>query len=189
MERPKDFYRILGVTPDASVSAIKRAYRRLARQLSPQGGGAADLADLQQAYETLSDAERRRHYDESRQAPDSDWPEASAWSLVRGPVGRDLLRPARPATLAGELVLSPREAQAGGLFPVEVPVVKACTACKGTGGQAFDCLPCQGEGKVHQRMPVPLQVPSRVRPGTVFQVFSDGSEIQTILLTVHVRSA
>lgn len=189
MERPKDFYRILGVTPDADASAIKRAYRRLTRQLGPKGGAGADLAELQQAYETLSDAESRRRYDESRQAPATDWPEASAWSLVRGPVGRDLLRPSRPATLAGELVLSPREAQVGGLFPVEVPVVKACSACKGTGGQAFDCGACQGEGKVHQRMPVPLQVPSRVRPGTVFQVFSDGSEIQTILLTVHVRSA
>jgi molecular chaperone DnaJ len=63
-----DFYDLLGVTRDADLHAIKRAYRRLARRLHPDinpgdGVAAVRFRAVVEAYETLSDPGRRRDYD------------------------------------------------------------------------------------------------------------------------------
>lgn len=68
MEKTEDYYRILEVSPDATVEAIKTAFRRLARQyhpdLNPEDPVAAEQFKLiSQAYEVLSDSNRRRRYD------------------------------------------------------------------------------------------------------------------------------
>jgi curved DNA-binding protein len=64
----KDYYKILGVNRDASEKDIKRAYRRLARQFHPDvnpGDKQAEekFKDINEAYEVLSDAEKRAKYD------------------------------------------------------------------------------------------------------------------------------
>jgi len=64
----KDFYQILGVARDASEKDIKQAYRRLARKYHPDVNpndktSEEKFKDVQQAYEVLSDAEKRRKYD------------------------------------------------------------------------------------------------------------------------------
>jgi len=68
----RDYYSDLGVSPDADEAAIKRAYRKLARQYHPDvnpGDKAAEerFKVINEAYEALSDPERRRKYDELRQ--------------------------------------------------------------------------------------------------------------------------
>ncbi|MFP5225432.1 MAG: DnaJ domain-containing protein [Actinomycetota bacterium] len=66
----KDFYAILGVSKDASTEEIKRAYKKLARDLHPdrnQAAGAEDrFKDVSEAYEVLRNQESRREYDEVR---------------------------------------------------------------------------------------------------------------------------
>lgn len=66
----KDYYDTLGVKPDASDADIKRAYRRLARKFHPDVSKEAGAEDkfkaVNEAYEALKDAERRREYDELR---------------------------------------------------------------------------------------------------------------------------
>jgi curved DNA-binding protein len=65
----KDYYKILGVDKNASEKDIKKVYRRLARQYHPDvnpGDKAAEarFKEINEAYEVLSDAEKRRKYDE-----------------------------------------------------------------------------------------------------------------------------
>lgn len=61
----KNYYSILGVTPDSSDAEIKSAYRKLARKYHPDVNpyGTARFKDITEAYETLSDAKKRIHYD------------------------------------------------------------------------------------------------------------------------------
>jgi molecular chaperone DnaJ len=189
MDKPKDYYTILGVARDASTAVIKRAYRRLAKRLHPDVGIDANpdaFRDLQAAYETLANAELRRRYDESLVKERDDFSPLS-WSFVRSPAAGDLRRPVRPGTLSGEIILSPAEAQAGGVLPLDVPILTTCPACEGTGGFVFDCGRCDGEGKVERRYPVPLRLPKGVRDGTVFQVAVDEPSVMSILLTVHIH--
>src|SRR5262245_11870401 len=163
MERPKDYYRILGIPRDASPAAIRRAYRKLAKRLHPDVAAPIasieDFREVQAAYETLSDAERRRRYDESLSGTAR---EALSWSFLRSPARGDLRRPTQPATLAGEIILSPEEAQNGGILPLDVPLSMTCPSCDGTGGFVFDCGRCGGDGRIERRLPLPLRIPRGV---------------------------
>jgi molecular chaperone DnaJ len=62
----KDYYVILGISPDATAEQIKSAYRREAKRCHPDmsGAGSEPFLDLREAYEVLADAGRRRAYDE-----------------------------------------------------------------------------------------------------------------------------
>ena len=61
----KNYYSILGVTPDSTDAEIKSAYRALARKFHPDVNpdGASRFKDITEAYETLSDAKKRSQYD------------------------------------------------------------------------------------------------------------------------------
>ncbi|GAM22336.1 hypothetical protein SAMD00019534_055110, partial [Acytostelium subglobosum LB1] len=62
----KDYYAMLGVSRDSSPSDIKRAYRKLSLQFHPDKNPEAGdkYVELTQAYEVLSDADKRRIYDQ-----------------------------------------------------------------------------------------------------------------------------
>ena len=64
----KDYYKILGVSRDASQDDIKKAYRRLARKYHPDVSKEADAEDkfkeVGEAYEVLRDAQKRAQYDQ-----------------------------------------------------------------------------------------------------------------------------
>ncbi|EED36328.1 curved-DNA-binding protein, DnaJ family [Luminiphilus syltensis NOR5-1B] len=66
----KDYYKILGVAPDAEKADIKVAYRKLARKfhpdLNPDEGAEASFKEVAEAWEVLKDSERRAEYDELR---------------------------------------------------------------------------------------------------------------------------
>jgi DnaJ-class molecular chaperone len=176
MDRPKDYYRLLGVPRDASATAIEQAYERLTRRspAEPPSG----LHELRAAYETLSDAERRRRYDQ----------DLVSWSLLRGPATDGLRRPVERGTLSGDIVLREDEAAAGGVLPLDIPLSATCRACEGTGGDAFGCAECGGEGAVERRLPVTLRIPPGVRAGTLFHLQVDDPVVVSVYLTVSVRA-
>ena len=69
----KDYYQILGVAGNADAAAIKKQYRKLARELHPdKTKGDKKLEDrfkaVSEAYDILSDGKKRREYDDARQA-------------------------------------------------------------------------------------------------------------------------
>jgi len=64
----EDFYKILGVNKDASAADVKKAYRRLARKYHPDvnsgdAGAEEKFKNISEAYEVLSDPEKRKYYD------------------------------------------------------------------------------------------------------------------------------
>jgi curved DNA-binding protein len=83
----KDYYEVLGVPRDADQDAIRRAYRKLARKYHPDLNSESDAEDrfkeLGEAYEVLSDPEKRQRYDrlganwreQEQEAPDSNFEE------------------------------------------------------------------------------------------------------------------
>ena len=96
----KDYYEVLGVPRDADQDAIRSAYRKLARQYHPDLNSDSDAEDrfkeLGEAYEVLSDPEKRERYDrldadwreQEQEAPDANFEEFFA----RGGFGGDGIR-------------------------------------------------------------------------------------------------
>ena len=71
-----DLYSLLGLSASASAADIRRAYRRLARRYHPDINpgdrmAAAQFRQISEAYETLSDPDRRRRYDTTGSAADA----------------------------------------------------------------------------------------------------------------------
>src|SRR5688572_30981409 len=67
----KDFYQVLGVGEKASAEEIKKAYRKLAKQHHPDANlnnpqAAERFKEIGEAYSVLSDAEKRKQYDQMR---------------------------------------------------------------------------------------------------------------------------
>jgi molecular chaperone DnaJ len=169
----EDFYDVLEVRRDASTEDIKRAYRRLARQLHPDTNPDPTAADrfkqVAHAYEVLSDPEKRRRYD--RFGPDGVSAGAGAGGFGAGgindifdaffggssPFGggqRGPMGPPRGADLEVTAELRFEDAVFGVKAPVEVRTAVACSTCEATGAkpgtQPITCLECAGSGQVQR---------------------------------------
>ncbi len=82
----KDYYKILGIEPDASVKEIKKAYRKLAHQyhpdMNPDQGAAAKFKEVAEAYQVLKDEKLRAEFDEIRKygsGPDQHFQPPPGW--------------------------------------------------------------------------------------------------------------
>src|SRR5215467_5903941 len=155
-----DFYIVLGLERGASVSEIKRAYKRLARRFHPDINpgdrmAASQFRQIAEAYETLSDPDRRRHYDASGQQPASE-PATYGFegfdfsTSVHGPsaptfgdlfadvFGQGQSRrydgvAVRGSDLHQSLELDFENAMRGGPRAIAVTRQEHCRTCKGTG--------------------------------------------------------
>jgi molecular chaperone DnaJ len=171
-----DFYLILGLERTASVGDIKRAYRRLARKYHPDinpgdAVAAAQFTQISEAYETLSDPDRRRHYDVAGVASvssdrtfgfegfDFSVSVSGASASTFGDLFSDVLtgrreeregrQSERGADLFQTVSLSFEEAMHGGPHTVTVTRQERCRNCAGTGVLRMSerrCLHCQGTG-------------------------------------------
>ena len=165
----KDYYKILNVPHNANDETIHDAYRRAAKKYHPdvaETGNHERFLEVREAYEVLSDPEKRRKYDLARSRDYYNRWRNRQYGRVRQP---DDVRVVR-----AELILSPSEAYRGGVFTVDVPVFIRCPICRGDWWLSWQCINCSGRGFLAKSMPVDVNVPPRVIPGMIiFQKFKD----------------
>ena len=173
-----DLYVILGIERGATLADVKRAYKRLARKFHPDINpgdrmAAAQFRQISQAYETLSDPDRRRRYDTSGAATDTGGRAIYGFEgfdftvSVHGteaPTFGDLFAdvfqrearhgegtPERGVDLHQTVTLEFGEALAGGQRLMTVTRQEHCATCHGIGRLNVDetrCLHCHGSGAV-----------------------------------------
>jgi len=203
----RDYYDVLGVSPDAGADEIKRAYRQLARRYHPDISGddrGAAFLEAAQAYEVLQDPRRRRQYDASRRRSALPVePSRAEWFAdevaIDFPSVSDLLDRMRHAFFAGapfgqlsaEIVLSPLEAFRGITIPLDVPIHQTCPSCGGRGETWQEwCDPCGGCGNIREYHEVELRVPAGVRGGERFRfaVTPTGAPHTIVDIRISVRA-
>jgi molecular chaperone DnaJ len=172
-----DLYAVLGLSPGASVADIKRAYRRLARRFHPginpgDRAAASMYSRISEAYEILTDPERRRQYEQGgRQtvvssatfeftgfdfSASAQGAQAATFTELFADVlhpltSSDTGRPEAGADLHAELTVTFEESVRGVERQIVVTRLEVCAACGGRGQIATPearCSGCQGTGTV-----------------------------------------
>jgi molecular chaperone DnaJ len=156
----RDFYEVLGVGKKASDEEIKKAYRKLAREnhpdRNPDDASAEErFKEIQGAYDTLSNSEKRREYD-SGGAFGFDPRNVAGGAaqnlgdifsfFTRGRGGGGM----RGSDLETDVSLTFDQAMNGTEITVTVPKQASCTTCHGSGAKPgtapHTCPRCQGRG-------------------------------------------
>ena len=162
------YYETLGVTPQASETELKKAFRTLAMQYHPdrnQGDKQAEerFKEINEAYAVLSDPDKRAHYDRFGTAPGTG--SSSGFDGGFGSLFEDIFenflggsgrgrrtRAARGEDLQYELKITLEEAASGLETKVQIPRLETCETCTGTGTEAgtrkVACDACGGRGEV-----------------------------------------
>lgn len=167
----KDYYKILGVPEDASPEEIREAFYKLAHKYHPDKGGDPEkFKEINEAYQVLSDKEKRAQYDQMRkfgfekEMPHFEW----VWREPSFDFGFDLDEIFEEFFGFGR---RKRETKKGKDIEVEVEVeledvlkgknisfslekYVVCPRCQGTGGEPgtkiVKCEMCRGTGEVQQ---------------------------------------
>lgn len=172
----RDFYEVLGVEKGADAKAIKSAYRKLAMKYHPDRNSDDPKADEKfreatEAYEILSDAQKRQAYDQYGHAGVD--PQAGAggfgggsgnFSDIFGDVFGDIFGggarasrggPQRGSDLRYNLEITLEQAVKGSEVKIKVPTLVECKTCKGSGAKdgskPTTCGTCHGQGQVRMQ--------------------------------------
>lgn len=172
MSEVRDYYETLGVSRDATADEIRKAYRRMAREHHPDlhrdDPGAADrFKVINQAYEVLSDDEKRARYDRfGAGGVDGDGGGGGAGAGGFGPFG-DIFDvffgaggraqqadtgPERGSDLRYDLEMTLEEVLHGASKTLTIPRMEHCSECGGNGAKPGTkpqpCVTCAGAGYV-----------------------------------------
>ena len=166
----QDLYDILGVSRDADADAIKKAYRRLARQhhpdVNPDPASKEKFGEVSRAYEVLSDPQKRAAYDRGGDpfgGAAGGFGQGAGFSFTdimdaffgggaaaqgRGP--RSRVRRGQDALIRVDIDLA--EAAFGVARELKVDTAVVCTTCTGSGAspgsEPVPCETCRGAGEV-----------------------------------------
>ena len=174
MADKRDYYEVLGVDKSADDAAIKKAYRQLAKKYHPDtnpGNAEAEakFKEASEAYAVLSDAEKRRQYDQFGHAafqggggPGAGGFDFSDMGDIFGDIFGDFFGggrrssasngPRKGANIRVGVRITFEEACFGTEKEIEVTLKEDCTTCKGTGAKEgsspVTCPKCGGKGQV-----------------------------------------
>lgn len=169
----KDYYKVLGVSNNASKGEIKEAYRKLVLKYHPdvnkETNAEAKMQEVNEAYAVLMDDSKRRQYDAF--GPEGFSERYSAEDIFRGFNFEDIIREFEENVFTGgfgqtfntgfreaeqtgvNLYLSFNDIEKGVNREFEVQRYKKCTHCNGTGGEPgskqVKCDTCNGSGRRH----------------------------------------
>jgi molecular chaperone DnaJ len=200
---PTDYYTVLGVARDADENTIKRAYRQLARQFHPdvaQDKAAAEthFKEINEAYEVLSDAQKRANYDRFGHAGVNGAAGEGGFGPFGGEGFGDIFDmffgaarggaaqqrrngPSRGSDLRYDVEISLEDAFAGTTREVTFRHLSTCTACRGNGAEPgtliVPCDRCSGSGIQRQVRQTPLG--QFVTQTTCSKCSGDGQIVQT----------
>jgi molecular chaperone DnaJ len=166
----KDFYEILGITRDASEDEIKKAFRQQARKYHPDNketGNEEVFKEINQAYEILSDPQKRAIYDQygmsglRREFSDIDFDFGFGdlseifSEFFGGPkTARKATGPERGSDIRAELNINFLEAVNGCTKQITIQLFEGCETCKGSGAKPGTklktCRSCNGLGEVRR---------------------------------------
>ncbi len=175
----KDFYEVLGVSRDASIEEIKKAYKKLAIKHHPDKNrdnpeqAAEKFKEITQAYETLSDPKKKQYYDQMGHAGFQGGGFGGAGSTegfgdifdsvfkeffgagAAGQQRRSRTDGQRGSDLIYRLEISLEEALLGTSVDIQIRVPSTCADCQGTGSQSkskpTSCHYCQGTGQLRMQ--------------------------------------
>ena len=178
MANKKDFYEILGVNRDASDEDIKKSYRKLAMKYHPDRNpdskdSEEKFKEAKEAYEILSEPEKRRAYDAyghagvnphmgGGQGGEGFGGFSEAFGDIfgeifggRGGAGRGGQQVYRGADLRYNMDITLEQAARGTETKIRIPTLDDCETCKGTGAKpgttAKTCQTCNGQGQVRMQ--------------------------------------
>jgi molecular chaperone DnaJ len=167
----RDYYEVLGLSKGASKEEIKKAYRRLSKKYHPDINKEPDAADkfkeIKEAYEVLSDDQKRAHYDQFGHTDPNQgfggfggadfggfggFEDIFSSFFGGGGRRRDPNAPRQGADLQYTMTLSFEEAAFGKEVDIEIPREENCDTCHGTGAKpgtkAQNCSHCGGSGQI-----------------------------------------
>ena len=210
----KDHYVVLGVSKEADLKKIKKAYGSFAKKYHPDARGSEKdrerFIEIKEAYEILADEAARRKYDEELEQQGSGLRISRVPDIIKGrtsifdemdsmfsyvddffsgflPGFFEKRGMSRGKDLYFEAILSPSEASKGGLFPVSVPVIEPCPRCHKTGmSENFFCPVCHGYGRVQSEREFSLSIPPHVNHGTRIRVSMEDIGLKDSYLNVEV---
>lgn len=171
----RDYYDVLGVDKDASKQDIRRAYRKKARKYHPdvnkEEGAEAKFIEANEAYEVLSDDQKRAQYDQFGHAGAQGQGFGGGaqdfsgfgdiFDMFFGGGGRqDPNAPRQGADLQYTITLTFEEAIFGKETDINIPKEENCTTCSGSGAKPgtkkSTCSHCSGTGQLNIEQDTPF---------------------------------
>jgi len=197
----KDYYKVLGVSKNASAEDIKRAFRKLARRYHPDvnpGDKKSEekFKEINEAYEVLSDIAKRRKYDTlgpnwqeqfgypsgaggrstNFRSSTMDYNSAGFSDFFEALFGRSSASTRKTGEdIEQRVEVAFQEAYLGGMRTFNIQTTETCPICRGTRIVAGrSCNNCNGLGTLARSKRIQVKIPAGVDNGSKIRVAGEG---------------